>query len=747
MFIIHSSADCMSICKSGKPMAMIIIDSGCLASERKAAEELSKHLHKITGADYPVISDSRNFASKESKIYVGRGKQVDLLMDRFDWGSLGRDGIVIWTVGDDLILAGGRPRGALYAVYTFLEDELGCRWWTSTVSSIPKKKNIAINKQDHVYIPKMFYRESHYKQSYDIQNPDFAVKLKLNGTMQQTPEEWGGHEFFINGGHSFSRLIPADRYFGAHPEWFSMINGTRVATGQLCLSNKDMRKEIALNVLETIAANPNYNIVDVSQNDNGSYCQCAGCTAIAEKFGGQSGLLVDFLNDIAEVVEPKHPRHTVETLAYTYTRFAPKNIKLAKNVVIRLCSIENDNSKPLDAPSNNEFYTALKDWHKITDNLFIWDYLANFANYHIPHPNTQVIARNIKLFVESGAVGMFEQGDMYNNSATFAELRNWVVSKLLWDPTLNGEKLIDVFLEGYYGKAACEMRTIMNVYSVAVLRDNYKLICYNDKNPYFKAEDYIAAFKHFNKAVAMETNSIIRQRIDVQRKGLELSLLLSQPKVRSEVFKSGIVKIDDLRAWCSAYMSWTSESDNTFISEAQPISMQYFRNGGIYRGSAGGVPENCKGLKEEDWFDFQDDGFMLAGEGTWTFREPDVKASDGRAIRMPCNHDQWATKFFLTPILDNGISTGEIFIRLRKSTQEPAAGFVSGIFDMTVYKETVSKSFPGSEISTDYKDFSLGVQTITRNGLQLWVSPINLGSSNSIYVDRVYIINEGAKKE
>lgn len=728
-------------------MAVIVVDAGCLASERKAAEELSKYLHEITAGAYPVVVDDGKTAAKATRIYVGRGRQVDQLMGEFNWEALGRDGIVIRTVGNDLVIAGSRPRGSLYAVYSFLEDELGCRWWTSTVSSIPKKKSIAFNKLDRVYAPRMFYRESHYKQSYDMQHPDFAVKLKLNGTMQQTPEELGGHEFFINGGHSFSRLLPSDRYFGTHPEWFSMINGTRTPTGQLCLSNKAMRKEIAQNVLETIAAYPNYSIVDVSQNDNGSYCQCPECTAVADKFGGQSGLLVDFLNDIAEVVGKKYPNHTVETLAYTYSRFDPKNIKLAKNVVIRLCSIENDNSRPLDAPSNSEFYTALKDWHKITDNLFIWDYLANFSNYHIPHPNTQVMARNIKLFVESGAVGMFEQGDMYNDSVTFSELRNWLVSKLLWDSTLDGEKLTDTFLAGYYGKAAKEMRMILRVYSAAVVREKYKLICYNDKNPYFKASDYVAAFKHFNKAVALETSPKIRQRIDVQRKGLELSLLLSKPEVRAEVFKSGVIKIDDVKTWCSDYMAWTLKSDNTFISEAQPISMQYFRNVGIYRGSAGGVPENCKGLKDEDWFDFQDDGFMLAGEGSWTFREPDAKASDGRAIRMPCNHDQWATKFFLTPVLDNGITTGEIFIRLRKTSTEAPAGFMSGIFDMSIYKETVSKSFPDSEIPTEYKDFSLGVQTISRTGQQLWVSPINLGSSNSIYVDRVYIVKEGAKKE
>ena len=38
--------------------------------------------------------------------------------------SLGRDGLLIKTVDNTLILAGENPPGALYATYAFLEDHL-----------------------------------------------------------------------------------------------------------------------------------------------------------------------------------------------------------------------------------------------------------------------------------------------------------------------------------------------------------------------------------------------------------------------------------------------------------------------------------------------------------------------------------------------------------------------------------------------------------------------------------------------
>ena len=52
--------------------------------------------------------------------------------------SLGNEGYVIRTVGDDLVIAGGQLRGNMYGVYGFLEDHLGCRWFAPGVSRIPK---------------------------------------------------------------------------------------------------------------------------------------------------------------------------------------------------------------------------------------------------------------------------------------------------------------------------------------------------------------------------------------------------------------------------------------------------------------------------------------------------------------------------------------------------------------------------------------------------------------------------------
>lgn len=190
-------------------------------------------------------------------------------------------------------------------------------------------------------------------------------------------------------------------------------------------------------------------------------------------------------------------------------------------------------------------------------------------------------------------------------------------------------------------------------------------------------------------------------------------------------------------------MDWTTKTDNTFISEGRPINLQYFKQKMIYRDPRVNIPDRCKGLNEQDWFDVQDAYFALFEEGTWAFRMQDAKASDGSAVRMPLNHNQWATAFFLSPAVEYGINKGEVFIRLRKESDTPAS-YSAGIYNSAQGTSVTQASFPASDVTTEYKDYSLGTWPIGENGLSLWIAPDNLGNGNSILIDRVYIVKDNS---
>jgi hypothetical protein len=87
----------------------------------------------------------------------------------------------------------------------------------------------------------LIYREAFYKDAFESV---FAVRMKCNGSHERIADDYGGHHTFTYFVHSFYPLIPPDKYFEAHPEWFSEINGKRTHDhAQLCLTNDTMRTE------------------------------------------------------------------------------------------------------------------------------------------------------------------------------------------------------------------------------------------------------------------------------------------------------------------------------------------------------------------------------------------------------------------------------------------------------------------------------------------------------------------------
>ena len=111
-------------------------------AEKYAAEELQYFLKEISGATFPILDDNNEETAHE--ILVGNSRRINKLNLDNQTDKLGADGFVVCTEKGKLVITGGRPRGTLYGVYAFLEEHLGCRWFTPKVSSIPKRSVIEI---------------------------------------------------------------------------------------------------------------------------------------------------------------------------------------------------------------------------------------------------------------------------------------------------------------------------------------------------------------------------------------------------------------------------------------------------------------------------------------------------------------------------------------------------------------------------------------------------------------------------
>ena len=99
-------------------------------------------------------------------------------------------------------------------------------------------------------------------------------------------------------------------------------------------------------------------------------------------------------------------------------------------------------------------------------------YIANFRKYYLPTPNWRALGPDLRTFRSFGAISVYEQG-AWNGGGSVSdlpELRTWLTARLLWNPDLDTDTLIDEFLTGYYGPGADAVRTYMKLMNGAADR-------------------------------------------------------------------------------------------------------------------------------------------------------------------------------------------------------------------------------------------------------------------------------------
>ncbi len=430
------------------------------AQERHAAEDLQFHLQQMTGERLPIAGEAG--LGDCTPLVVGKSALLAKLGVQVDFAALGEEGIRIKTVGPALVLAGNR-RGVLYAVYTFLEEYLGCHWFTPDCTVVPRTGAFDIGEIDRTYVPALEYRSTDYPNARD---GDWAVRNKLNGSYVECDEARGGNISYRGFVHTFNSLVPTEIYFKDHPEYYSEIEGRRRGPEetQLCLTNPDVLRIATETIRQWMKESPDATVFSVSQNDWQNYCQCANCKALAGEEGSEAGPLLHFVNAIADAVREEYPGKAIDTLAYQYTRRPPLHVRPRPNVIVRLCSIECCFSHPLESdPFNTSFRADNEGWSKISNRLWVWDYVINYAHSILPFPDLYVLRPNIDFYIKHGVTGIYEEANYYSRGGELAELRTYVLARTLWDPTCDTDKAIEEFVGAYYGPAAKPIREYIDL--------------------------------------------------------------------------------------------------------------------------------------------------------------------------------------------------------------------------------------------------------------------------------------------
>ena len=412
---------------------------------------------EISGCELPIVNlvPTSKVDTKSKNIHIGFDGADESLLRGLDVKAFGKEEFVVRTSGSDLLIAGGKPRGTLYGVIAFLSDHLGCRWYTRDVVKIPHKKSIIITGIEDRQKPVFEYREAWYREAYYA---EWAVHNRLNPSIVPIPDSLGGSYKIYPFVHTFYQLVPPDKFFKTHPEYFSLVNGVRKGhEAQLCLTNPLVVKIATETVFRWIEEHPDADVFSVDQNDGSGWCECPACKALDEAEGSHSATVLKFVNQIADSVVKVYPNVQLQTLAYFYTEIPPKTIRPRPNVTIRMCHYEYCCAHSLEGcDSHRPFIERLNAWNKIAERLTIWDYFTDFARYLLPFPNFETMKNDVRFYADHGCVGLFAQGCNVpdNGGGEFSALRAWVFAQLMWNPYQDGQALIDEFVTNVYGDAA-----------------------------------------------------------------------------------------------------------------------------------------------------------------------------------------------------------------------------------------------------------------------------------------------------
>jgi len=545
----------ITIARDGKTDYTIVQSSRVTEPEKFAAQELAMFLKRVIGAEFPVVSEDSLTGDDAKRIYVGWTDHA--ARNGIDTAKLDEEEWVIRTIGDCLVLTGGRPRGTMYAVYEFLEDQIGCHWLDRKTEVIPSKPTLDIGPLNVQAKPWFWQRQLHSptgtpddKWRFMIRNKNYRYDFR------------GRTDFFPQGAfsrvassrtgiHSFSTFVNGKDWFDSHPEYFSLVGGNRVPAltsagpGQLCLTNQDVLALTVKKLREFIAADraqgvPTPRVYWITQNDvYRAHCECSDCQAIVQREGGESGPLIAFLNAVAEDIEKDYPDVLVGTIAYNLTATPPKQIRPRDNVLIGWCDVYSkcDGIRPLSHPLNSRNYEEITGWGKVAPRLAIgddyWTALSYYKYFPTPYAMIDCVASDIRLFADQGAESFFaETPDYMAASQQFIPLKFWLGYQLLVDPHQPVEPLVTTFTDGYFGEAGGKMRDYLRYLRKRIdadaqfkmLRDEPHKLAYLDLE-FFKTSQTL-----FDEAEArVESGSLQAEHITVERFTLDGALLYLWP--------------------------------------------------------------------------------------------------------------------------------------------------------------------------------------------------------------------------
>ena len=118
---------------------------------------------------------------------------------------------------------------------------------------------------------------------------------------------------------------------------------------------------------------------------------------------------------------------------------------------------------------------------------------ANYASYPQPTPVWYALGPTIKTWVANGVKGIFMEGVYGTSGGDMDALKTFLVGRLMWEPTLDPDALIEQFLTGYFGPAAAPfVRQYLDIFNASATECG----CRVGVHEYWSARTHLLSSSH-----------------------------------------------------------------------------------------------------------------------------------------------------------------------------------------------------------------------------------------------------------
>lgn len=595
----------------GNTEYVILLPQNCTTNEITAAKDLHDIIFEATEAELEIVYEgSYNVTNSTPVISIGDTELAKSRNVRTDNTDLLRSGYVLKTMDNQLfIMADGNGNGLYYAVYDFCEDAVGYRYYYIDEVYYDKKSTVDLYSYDEVVKPSIDFRATLYPTVSS--NEDYRRHLRYF--------VWN-EEYYTRAHTQTAQVVNYDtfksRAYGSvdkdgNPNhWFSNASNTK--SRQLCwTAGEEMERQAAKDIFDYIVKEQiDKQYFHLGQADNSNFCTCARCEQAKKDYAyNDAGLQIVWANHVCEYLQElldnagMHDKD-IKLVLFAYMGTETPPVIKEKNGTYRLYSDEvkiNDMITYEWAPiytdysvsythSNNELmYNNVKMWNELfkicglENKMSVWTYETNFKNFMYMFDNASTFAENMQFFAENGINNVFSQGANTTNQPTMQEMKLFVQSQIMWDPTKNYDELVDEFMEHFYKDAAPFMREYYDLirmrYKQAQLLDGaqFSSIYSNIGSNKIWTLDFVSALDRlFDKAYSAINHYATEDRNTYAKlydrlKEVEITLMYAKLSHYNNKFTQEELDllIDEYKFYCNKYnIVQNAESESGNIQNA-----------------------------------------------------------------------------------------------------------------------------------------------------------------------------------